>query len=92
MQTVSVICDETRNVQKFDFQIGDKITRSLLSVSKVCEGGSGVWFGPAPSYESFIVHDRDAFVAAAGSKTLIFLIMEHINWICMKFLNQLRAQ
>ena len=41
-------------------QVTDTITKPLLSVSKVCEGGNLVLYGPAPEYKSFIVHDPNA--------------------------------
>ena len=59
--------------KNLEFQIGDKITKSLLAVSKLAQSGAGVWFGPAPAYESHIVWDPDAFVASSGPKTEIIL-------------------
>ena len=56
-----------------EFQVGDKITKSLLAVSKLAESGAGVWFGPAPAYESHIVWDPEAFVAAAGPRAKVVL-------------------
>ena len=56
-----------------EFQIGDKIIKSLLAVSKLVQSGAGVWFGPAPAYESHIVWDPDALVAAQGPKAEIIL-------------------
>ena len=53
--------------------MGDLITRGLLSVSQLCSMGAGVWFGPAPEFKSFIVWDRESFVAAAGPKTNIIM-------------------
>ena len=55
------------------FQIGDKITRSLLAVSQECAAGRGVWFGPGPEFKSFICNDPDAFVAHNGDVTKIHL-------------------
>ena len=59
--------------KEFKFQVGDLITRGLLSVSQLCSMGAGVWFGPAPEYKSFIVWDKESFVAAAGPKTSILM-------------------
>ena len=59
--------------KKFDFQVGDKITKSLLAVSKLAQSGAGVWFGPAPEYESYVTWDKGAFVASSGLKTHLIL-------------------
>ena len=48
--------------KEFKFQVGDLITRGLLSVSQLCSMGAGVWFGPAPEFKSFIVWDKESFV------------------------------
>ena len=61
------------SIQKYDFQVGDKLTKPLLAVSKICETGKSVFFGPAPKFESFIVDDPDAFVVSNGKKTKICL-------------------
>ena len=55
------------------FQIGDKIIKGLLAASQLAHLGAGLWFGPAPAYESWIIWDKDAFVASAGHKTKIVL-------------------
>ena len=55
------------------FQVGDKVTRGLLAVSQLANDGAGIWFGPGPEFKSFIVWDKDAFVAAAGPKANIKL-------------------
>ena len=44
-------------IHKYDFQVGDKITKPLLAVSKICESKKGVFFGPAPRYEPYIIDD-----------------------------------
>ena len=50
-----VTCLTTENeITQIEFQVGDKITRSLVAVSKLCEAGCTVQFGPAPQYESHI--------------------------------------
>ena len=49
-------------IHKYDFQVGDKITKPLLAVSKVCESKKGVFFGPAPEYRSYIIDDPHAFM------------------------------
>ena len=56
------------DIKSIPFQVGDKVTRGLLAVSKLAELGAGVWFGPAPKYDSHIVWDKQAFVAASGPK------------------------
>ena len=60
-------------ISKITYQIGDKITRPLTAVSQLAAQGKGVWFGPAPAYESFIVDDPNAFVAYNGNKINIDL-------------------
>ena len=50
-----------------------QVIKSLLAVSKLAQSGAGVWFGPAPAYESHIVWDPDASVAAQGPKAEIIL-------------------
>ena len=68
----SVNCKFNEGFSKtLDFQVGDKIIKGLLAVSKLAQSGAGVWFGPAPAYESHIVWDPEAFVAAAGPKAKI---------------------
>ena len=59
--------------RKHVFQVGDKITRSLLAVSQECASGRGIWFGPGPEFKSFICHDPEAFVAHNGDVTAIYL-------------------
>ena len=67
-----VHCMFNSDVRKMqEFQIGDRITRSLLAGSKLAQAGAGLWFGPAPAYESYIVWDPEAFVASSGPKTKI---------------------
>ena len=61
------------DVQTIPFQIGDLVTRGLLAVSQLASLGAGVWFGPEPQFESFIVWDRNAFIAANGPKLPIAL-------------------
>ena len=61
------------SVKPLKFQVGDRITRGLLAVSQLAQSGAGVWFGPAPAYESHIVWDPEAFVAASWPKTNIIL-------------------
>ena len=51
-------------IHEYTFQVCDKITKPLLAVSKICESGKGVWMGPGPKYEAFIVDDPDAFVVS----------------------------
>ena len=60
-------------VKTAEFQIGDKITKPLLSVSKEASLGKGIWFGPGPKFESFIVDDPEAFVIHNGNTTKIQL-------------------
>ena len=48
------------------YQVGDKITRPLTAVSQLAAKGMGVWFGPGPKFESYIVQDPRAFVAHNG--------------------------
>jgi len=59
--------------KSFAFQVGDLVTRGLLAVSKICSLGAGVWFGPAPEFKSYIVWDKDAFIASASPKTELFM-------------------
>ena len=62
-------CNNTETIHKvLDFQVGDLVTRGLLAVSQLCSLGAGVWFGPGPEFKSYIVWDREAFIAAAGPK------------------------
>ena len=56
-----------------DFEIGDKITKPLIAVSEQCSKKRGVFFGPAPKYESFIVYDPDVFCCYKGPITPINL-------------------
>ena len=62
------------SVKPLKFQVGDKITRGLLAVSQLAQSGAGVWFGPAPNYESFIVWDKLAKVSSNEDKLPISLI------------------
>ena len=62
------------NVTKtLNFQVGDRVTRGLLAVSQLCCSGAGVWFGPGPEFKSCIVWDKNAFIAAEGPKSDIFV-------------------
>ena len=61
-------------VKPIDFQVGDKITRGLLAVSQLAQSGAGVWFGPAPNYESLVVWDKTAHVASNKLKLPIKLV------------------
>ena len=47
-----VLLTKEGKLVKHTFQIGNKITKHLLAVSKLCEQGLSVHFGPAPAYES----------------------------------------
>ena len=42
---------------KIPFQIGDTITRCLLAVSTLASIHAGLWFGPAPDFDSYIAWD-----------------------------------
>ena len=42
--------DENPICKSLKFQVGDLVTRGLLSVSQVCNIGAGVWFGPGPDF------------------------------------------
>ena len=59
--------------QSYEFQIGDKLTKPLLAVSKICESGKAVFFGPGPRYESYILNDPEAIAIGNGTKTSIVL-------------------
>ena len=73
--------------KSLNFQVGDLVTRGLLSVSQLCSMGAGVWCGPAPEYKSYIVWDRNCFIASAGPKTELFIKkMERIICLCVKSL------
>ena len=61
------------NMLQFPVQVTDKITRTLLSVSKLCEQGHACYFGPAPAYSSYIIHDPDAVSIASCKMTPINL-------------------
>ena len=63
----------TGEKHKYEFQIGDRITKPLLAVSKICETGKAVFFGPAPTYDSYIIDDPSCFVVSNGSKTFMNL-------------------
>ena len=54
-----------------NFQVGDLVTRGLLAVSQLCDVGAGVWLGPGPEFKSYIVWDKNAFIAVAGPKSQI---------------------
>ena len=71
-KTVEYQTDTFMN-RKLDFEIGDRITKPLIAVSDECSNGNAVFFGPAPKYESFIIHDPEAFVCHSGSVTNIKL-------------------
>ena len=62
------------SIKPLKFQVGDKITRGLLAVSQLAQSGAGVWFGPAPEYESFIVWDKLAKVSSNRDRLPINLI------------------
>ena len=49
------------------------MTKPLLVVSKICEQKKGVYFGPAPKYESFVIDDPEAFVVSRGNRIKINL-------------------
>ena len=61
------------NIQSTTFQIGDNITRPLYAVSQICSSGKCVFFGPGPKFESFIVHDPEAFLVHNGTATSIHM-------------------
>ena len=56
------------DIKNIPFQVGDKVTRGLLAVSQLSNLGAGIWFGPGPNFESYVVWDREAFVASAGPR------------------------
>ena len=60
-------------MKTLQFQVGDRVTRGLLAVSQLCCNGAGVWFGPGPEFKSCIVWDKNAFIAAEGPKSDIFV-------------------
>ena len=70
------------SIQHYDFQVCDKLTKPLLAVSKICQSGKAVFFGPGPKYESYIVNDPQAFVVSNGEKTHINLINGTYNMKC----------
>ena len=72
------------NKHKYTFQVGDRITKPLLAVSKICEHGKAMFFGPGPKYESCIVDDPEAFVVASGTKTNIELINGTYHMRCFE--------
>ena len=61
-------------VKSLDFQVGDKVTRGLLAVSQLACSGAGVWFGPGPEYESYIIWDKKAKVVSDKYKQPVKLI------------------
>ena len=68
-----VKCAMHDGIHTSPFQVGDRITRGLLVVSQLASLGAGIWLGPAPAYKSHIVWDNDAFIAAAGPNTSIYM-------------------
>ena len=53
--TKTVRCKtETNKHIDIDFEIGDKITKPLIAVSDECARGNAVFFGPGPSFKSYI--------------------------------------
>ena len=66
---------ETENHMNYsiDFEVGDKITKPLIAVSEQCSRGRGVFFGPGPKFEAYIVHDPDVFCCYKGPITPIYL-------------------
>ena len=74
---------------KYTFQVGDRITKPLLAVSKICEQGQAVFFGPGPKYESYIISDPEAFVVAnKETKTNIELINGTYHMRCFETQNK----
>ena len=65
--------DSEGNVFKLSFQCTVKITRNLAAASKVCESGKGIWLGPGPSFEAFIVHRPEQTKFGNGPKTPVGL-------------------
>ena len=78
-------------IQEHTFQVGDKITKPLLAVSKICEKQQGVWFGPGPAFESFICTDPEAFVVHTGEKIQIELQNGTYNMTCREVIGEPKA-
>ena len=83
-------CLTESGISKYTFQVGDKLTKPLLAVSKICEAGKGVWFGPAPNYDSYIVNDAEAFVVSNGLKTNLNLINGTYSMKCHEVTGQVQ--
>ena len=72
MKSVKCITKEG-DIRTLSFQVGDLVTRGLLAVSQLASLGAGIWFGPGPQFESYIVWDKSAFIAAQGPRIPITL-------------------
>ena len=66
-------CLTENGMECYEFQVGDKVTKPLLAVSKICQHKKAVFFGPAPDYKSYNVDDPEALVVSHGKKTEIEL-------------------
>ena len=66
-----VAIDSHDTIIHMPFQVTDKITRVLLSVSKLCEQGHACYFGPGPQFNAYIIHDPKAVTIAPCRKTPI---------------------
>ena len=58
--------DSEGNVIDIPFQVTDTITRNLLSVSKLCEQGAAVYFGPGPKFPSITTTGLTPIVALSS--------------------------
>ena len=66
-KNVSAI-DSESNVMTIPFQVTDNITRNLLSVSKLAEQRVGTYFGPAPDYKAYMIHDPSQVNLGNGAR------------------------
>ena len=82
MGTKEVTCLTQQNT-KFTpkFQIGNKITKNLLSVSQLCSMGCSVYFGPAPSYDAYICHDPNGFMCHNNNIARIHFPMGYMSYL-----------
>ena len=67
-QVINTGCKQVRyrtaegTLREHVFQVGNTITRPLLAVSQECAKGHGVWFGPGPKFESYVVNSPNSYV------------------------------
>ena len=88
LHTLHILTFYDKNVRKHVFRqilflnhmVCDKITKPLLAVSKICEQGKSVFFGPGPDFKSFVTDDPNVLVVHNGSKTDVWNYQQCRNW------------